>query len=102
MRHAVHLGRHRHRTIHLSLDDDTHESARIAFGAGLLRAPERAPGLPAARPEWNPIGNTCMRAQIFQVDAFTTRLFTGNPAAVMLLDQFEPDAVLQAIAAENN
>src|SRR3954471_17332414 len=43
-----------------------------------------------------------MRAQIFQIDAFTTRRFAGNPAAVMPLDAFLPDAVLQAIAAENN
>jgi len=39
---------------------------------------------------------------LFQVDAFTSRLFRGNPAAVMLLSRFEKDEVLQAIAAENN
>jgi PhzF family phenazine biosynthesis protein len=43
-----------------------------------------------------------MRVPIFQVDAFTTRRFAGNPAAVMCLDGFLPDAVLQDIAAENN
>ena len=43
-----------------------------------------------------------MRVRIFQVDAFATRLFTGNPAAVMVMQQFEADHVLQAIAAENN
>ena len=43
-----------------------------------------------------------MRTKIFQIDAFTTRLFAGNPAAVMLLDDFLPDARLQAVAAENN
>jgi PhzF family phenazine biosynthesis protein len=43
-----------------------------------------------------------MRTRIFQLDAFTTRLFTGNPAAVMPMDRFPEDAVLQAIAAENN
>jgi PhzF family phenazine biosynthesis protein len=43
-----------------------------------------------------------MRTPIFQLDAFTTRLFAGNPAAVMPLDGFPDDAVLQAIAAENN
>ena len=43
-----------------------------------------------------------MRAQIFQVDAFATRRFEGNPAAVMPLDEFLSDAMLQAIAAENN
>jgi PhzF family phenazine biosynthesis protein len=39
----------------------------------------------------------------FQVDAFTSgRPLTGNPAAVMPLDQWLPDEILQAIAAENN
>lgn len=43
-----------------------------------------------------------MRARIFQLDAFTSRLFAGNPAAVMLLDSYPADTVLQALAAENN
>ena len=43
-----------------------------------------------------------MRTPIFQIDAFTTRRFAGNPAAVMPMDTFPADAVLQAIAAENN
>ena len=43
-----------------------------------------------------------MPTPIFQVDAFTDRRFAGNPAAVLLLDSFPSDAVLQAIAAENN
>jgi PhzF family phenazine biosynthesis protein len=43
-----------------------------------------------------------MRAPIYQVDAFTAVRFAGNPAAVILLDAFLPDATLQAIAAENN
>lgn len=43
-----------------------------------------------------------MRTPIFQLDAFATRLFGGNPAAVMPLARFPPDAVLQALAAENN
>lgn len=38
----------------------------------------------------------------FQVDAFAERPLTGNPAAVMPLDRWLDDAVLQAIAAENN
>jgi PhzF family phenazine biosynthesis protein len=40
--------------------------------------------------------------RIYQVDAFTTRRFAGNPAAVMPLEDFLPDAMLQSIAAENN
>jgi PhzF family phenazine biosynthesis protein len=43
-----------------------------------------------------------MRTPIFQVDAFTTRRFAGNPAAVMLLDRFPDDGLLQTLAAENN
>lgn len=38
----------------------------------------------------------------FQVDAFAEEPLTGNPAAVMPLDQWLPDALMQAIAAENN
>src|SRR4051812_24711455 len=37
-----------------------------------------------------------------QVDAFADRPFTGNPAAVMPLDAWLPDDILQAIAMENN
>lgn len=38
----------------------------------------------------------------FQVDAFAPRPLTGNPAAVMPLETWLPDELLQAIAAENN
>jgi PhzF family phenazine biosynthesis protein len=47
-------------------------------------------------------GMTVVRAPIFQLDAFTTRRFAGNPAAVVVLDEFLPDDVMQAVAAENN
>ena len=43
-----------------------------------------------------------MRTPIYQIDAFASRLFAGNPAAVMPMDRFLDDATLQAIAAENN
>lgn len=43
-----------------------------------------------------------MKLPFFQIDAFADRPFTGNPAAVILLDAWLDDAVLQAIAAENN
>jgi len=43
-----------------------------------------------------------VRAQIFQLDAFTHRRFAGNPAAVVPLDRFLEDAVLRAVAIENN
>jgi len=42
------------------------------------------------------------KISIFQVDAFTGRLFEGNPAAVCPLDQWLPAALMQDIAAENN
>ena len=38
----------------------------------------------------------------YQVDAFTDVLFKGNPAAVMKLDSFLPDDLMQTIAGENN
>lgn len=38
----------------------------------------------------------------FQVDAFADRPLTGNPAAVMPLDHWLDDALMQAIATENN
>jgi PhzF family phenazine biosynthesis protein len=39
---------------------------------------------------------------MYQVDAFSTRLFSGNPAAVVLPERVLPDEMMQAIAAENN
>jgi PhzF family phenazine biosynthesis protein len=38
----------------------------------------------------------------FQVDAFADRPLTGNPAAVMPLERWLDDALMQRIAAENN
>lgn len=38
----------------------------------------------------------------YQVDAFSPTVFAGNPAAVVPLTDWLPDALLQAIAAENN
>jgi len=43
-----------------------------------------------------------MKFPLFQIDAFTSHLFGGNPAAVVLLESWLPDKVLAAIAAENN
>jgi PhzF family phenazine biosynthesis protein len=43
-----------------------------------------------------------MKLPIYQVDAFTDRLFAGNPAAVVLLDEWLPVSTLAAIASENN
>lgn len=43
-----------------------------------------------------------MQLKMFQVDAFTARLFTGNPAAVVILEADIDSALMQSIAAENN
>ncbi len=43
-----------------------------------------------------------MSLKFFQVDAFASKPFAGNPAAVMPLPEWLPDATLQAIAAEHN
>jgi PhzF family phenazine biosynthesis protein len=43
-----------------------------------------------------------MQAAIFQVDAFASRRYSGNPAAVLVLEDFPENALMQAIAAENN
>jgi PhzF family phenazine biosynthesis protein len=43
-----------------------------------------------------------MKIKLYQVDAFTDRLFSGNPAAVCPLQRWLRDEVLQNIAMENN
>lgn len=43
-----------------------------------------------------------MKLHQYQIDAFTRRVFGGNPAAVCPLERWLDDGVLQAIAAENN
>lgn len=43
-----------------------------------------------------------MRTPIYQLDAFARQRFEGNPAAVMPLPAFPPEATMQALAAENN
>ena len=43
-----------------------------------------------------------MAQQIIQVDAFTDRPFSGNPAAVCLLDELQDDLRMQQIAREMN
>lgn len=42
-----------------------------------------------------------MRLQFFQIDAFSSEVFGGNPAGVCPLDTWLPDETLQKIAAEN-
>ena len=43
-----------------------------------------------------------MKLEIYQVDAFTNKLFSGNPAAVIPLRQWLSDEFMQQIALENN
>src|SRR5690606_28438803 len=43
-----------------------------------------------------------MKLSIFHVDAFTNEPFKGNPAGVVPLNTWLPEADMQAIATENN
>ena len=43
-----------------------------------------------------------MELALYQVDAFASRPFEGNPAAVIPLETWLPDNVMQSIAEENN
>jgi PhzF family phenazine biosynthesis protein len=43
-----------------------------------------------------------MRQKIYQVDAFTNKVFSGNPAAVCPRNEWLSDAMMQQIAMENN
>ncbi|RCH55094.1 isomerase [Mucilaginibacter hurinus] len=43
-----------------------------------------------------------MKIPVYQADAFTDKLFGGNPAAVCPLNEWLPDDLMQKIATENN
>jgi PhzF family phenazine biosynthesis protein len=43
-----------------------------------------------------------MQLKMYQVDAFTDKLFSGNPAAVVILESAIKDSQMQSIALENN
>jgi len=43
-----------------------------------------------------------MDLSIYQIDAFSSCVFEGNPAAVCPLDEWLPDKTMQSIAEENN
>jgi PhzF family phenazine biosynthesis protein len=47
-------------------------------------------------------GEYAMTLPIYQVDAFANEVFKGNPAAVIPLDSWLEDRVMQSIAMENN
>jgi predicted PhzF superfamily epimerase YddE/YHI9 len=53
-------------------------------------------------PVTNLQGVPSMRIPLYQIDAFTSRPFSGNPAAVCPLPEWLPEPTMQAIAAENN
>jgi PhzF family phenazine biosynthesis protein len=40
--------------------------------------------------------------ELYQVDAFASELFSGNPAGVCILEKWLPDHLMQSVAAENN
>ncbi len=43
-----------------------------------------------------------MKIPLYQVDAFTSKIFNGNPAAVCPLEDWIDDDIMQKIAQENN
>lgn len=43
-----------------------------------------------------------MRLNLYQIDAFTNKLFGGNPAAVVPLEEWIDDQLMQQLAMENN
>ena len=43
-----------------------------------------------------------MKIPLYQIDAFTGSVFSGNPAAVCPLEEWLDDSVMQEIAQENN
>jgi len=43
-----------------------------------------------------------MKLKIFQIDAFADKVFSGNPAAVCIMDSWLDTSLMQQIAAENN
>jgi len=42
-----------------------------------------------------------MKLDLYQIDAFTNKIFGGNPACVVPLKEWLPDAMLLQIAKEN-
>ena len=43
-----------------------------------------------------------MKLSLYQIDAFTNKLFSGNPAAVIPLEKWLDTELMQTIALENN
>ncbi|MHB1287661.1 MAG: PhzF family phenazine biosynthesis protein [Leptospirales bacterium] len=74
-----------------SLPDPTHPRYHVSW-AGNCRQPEQA----------RPRKDFPLKRRQCQVDAFAHRLFAGNPAAVVPMDFWPEDSLLQSIAEENN
>jgi PhzF family phenazine biosynthesis protein len=51
---------------------------------------------------WTRYAFRAMKLKLYQIDAFTDRVFSGNPAGVCPLESWLPAETMQAIAAENN
>lgn len=43
-----------------------------------------------------------MKLKMYQIDAFARNVFEGNPAAVIALDSWLDEGIMQRIAMENN
>ena len=43
-----------------------------------------------------------MKLTLYQIDAFTNKLFSGNPAAVVPLEKWIDDELMQKLGMENN
>ncbi|HUX21884.1 MAG TPA: PhzF family phenazine biosynthesis protein, partial [Spirochaetia bacterium] len=43
-----------------------------------------------------------MKIDFYHIDAFTSKVFGGNPAGVCFLERWPDDSTLLSIAAENN
>src|SRR5436190_2820117 len=57
---------------------------------------------PGRRQVYVRLGDDPMKLRMYQVDAFADGPFEGNPAAVVPLDRWLPEALMQRIAMENN
>ena len=76
------------------MDDETRGPQRRADRTSRFGPSRSTAGVAAKRGR--------VKIRLYQLDAFTDRLFAGNPAAVCPLDDWLDDETLQAIAAENH
>src|SRR5882724_5663083 len=86
------------------LDGPRHEALDAARQSGRARRPLLLPLPVHLRERTGEVEHRhlAVKLPLRQIDAFTSRLFGGNPAAVVLLDAWLADETLQAIALENN